>query len=374
MACAHPLTIRPRYREWTQSNLVTYSYFPRDYQVPCGYCVNCRKDYQNYIIDRANYEYCKRLTAAFVTVTYDDIHLIDRCAVTDQFGFVYDTNSKGEKCIRTSLNYDDITHFISSIRSHIYRHPEIHNILCQPDFAYLYCGEYGDCFGRCHAHFLFFGLDFAYCKKIFQSKWKFGLIDVLPLLDGGINYVLKYLDKEVKFDLAVEKYDRHLLARPARFASIGFGASLYYDNVKDIKSNGMTYQSGQVRRPVPPYYKKVILGDISPYNHPFLSDSRQELLSSISRTMSTDYHQKPKSLKFRHSTKDIQAFRLRMARNRERKLRQKILNDGVGVFDYLNYDDVYFSPKRSKVKTLNIDIQRWLSEEYRNSLSIGGSA
>lgn len=361
MACCRPFHMpRPKYF----SSYSSWRYYPDGVDVPCGCCLNCRVDKRNEWADRAKYEYKKKLTASFVTLTYNNYELLEKSHLDPVDGSLV-----------CSLDYSDVRKFFHRLREYVKEHTELHGVLCNPNFSYLYVGEYGEngsVFDRPHFHALIFGLDFAFCKKIFEKEWRFGFIDVLPLLDGGINYVLKYLDKEVKFNLAVEKYDRHLLARPARFASVGFGSSLYYDNVKDIKSNGMTYRSGRVRRPVPSYYKKCILGDISPYNHPFLSDSRQKLLSSISRTMSTDYHQKPKSLKFRHSTKDIQAFRLRLARNRERKLRQKILNDGVGVFDYLNYDDVYFSPRRSKIKTLNIDIQRWLSEEYRNSLSVGG--
>lgn len=372
MACAHPLTIRPRYREWTQSNLVTYSYFPRDYQVPCGYCVNCRKDYQNYIIDRANYEYCKRLTAAFVTVTYDDIHLIDRCAVVDEFGFVYDTNSKGEKCIRTSLNYDDITHFISSIRSHIYRHPEIHNILCQPDFAYLYCGEYGDCFGRCHAHFLFFGLDFAYCKKIFQSKWKFGFIDVLPLLDGGIRYVCKYMDKFEKGLQAEIKYDFKGINRPRLRMSKGFGQNLLWDNVNDIIKNDFTYEASKHRRrPISQYWKLLLTGNVLSRDHTkkTVFEKTDEYILKQKTRMAYSL----KELNVHHREKDIfsdevqSEWKLRLAQVRESNLIESLRMHGTPVpdfstlirskFGFVTYDN-------KKVHKCSIHIQRALADTY----------
>lgn len=378
MACAHPLTIRPKYREWTRSNVTTYSYFPNEYQVPCGYCVNCRKDYQNYVIDRANYEYCKRLTASFVTVTYDDIHLIDRCAVTDQFGFVYDYNNKGDKTIRTSINYDDITHYLNSIRTHIARHPEMQNILCQPDFAYIYCGEYGDCFGRCHAHFLFFGLDFAYCKKLFFDKWKFGFVDVLPLLDGGIRYVCKYMDKFEKGLQAELKYDFKGIARPRLRMSRGFGQSLLWDNVKDIKSHDFTYETTKhARRPISQYWKILLTGNVLSRDH-----TKKNVFEKTD-----EYIQKQKA-RFAYTlsqmnvgrTKDIMnddvqsEYKLRLARVRESNIIHQLHNKGIPVppfeslirskFGFVTYDNkkIRRCPKKIKRELVNLYVDHLLSQ------------
>lgn len=356
MACCRPwLLTPPKY----YSSYSSWRYYPYGIQVPCGCCLNCRVDNRNQWSDRAKYEYKKRLTASFVTLTYNDYELLEKSH-----------KSPVDDTLVCSIDYSDVRKFFHRLREYIKEHEELHGVLCQPDFTYLYVGEYGEngqVFDRPHFHVLFFGLDFAFCKKIFEKEWKFGFIDVLPLLDGGINYVLKYMDKEVKYELAVEKYDRHLLARPRRYASIGFGRDLYYDNVEDIKKNNMTYKSGHVRRPVPAYYKKQILGDNSPYNNPILYYSRVALRASVTDDMKNEYHLKPaQSLRF--TNKQVDAFKLRLARNRERKLRQKILNNGVGVFDYLNYDDVYFSPRRPKIRTLNIDIQRFLADEYRKSI------
>ena len=118
MACAHPLYINPSYL--VNGRFFTYDTTGKGISVPCGYCVNCRRDYQNYLCDRAEYEYCHRLTAAFVTFTYDETHLIDRCAVRDPCGgFMYDTDDNGNKTIRTTLNYKDVSNFIDSIRKYV---------------------------------------------------------------------------------------------------------------------------------------------------------------------------------------------------------------------------------------------------------------
>ena len=185
------------------------------YQLPCGYCLNCRKDKQQYYIDRAEYELKKRVTASFVTFTYDDNWNILLNSVKNPLGgFEYDVTSDGSLVPRFTLNYKHLTYFIESIRHFIKSHPNIQNIMCQPDFSYLYVGEYGDLFKRNHFHILFFGLDFAYCKKLIFSKWKYGFIDVLPVLDGAIRYVVKYMDKQVFGESAEILYDLKGLERP----------------------------------------------------------------------------------------------------------------------------------------------------------------
>ena len=63
MACCNPW-----FKKFKYSNG-----YDRLFQIPCGYCLNCRKDKQQYLIDRAEYEYKKRLCASFVTFT-NQIH------------------------------------------------------------------------------------------------------------------------------------------------------------------------------------------------------------------------------------------------------------------------------------------------------------
>lgn len=105
------------------------------------------------------------------------------------------------------------------------------NLLSAHNFKYLAVGEYGgdgQIFDRPHIHLLFFGLDFAVCKKIIAKSWQGkGIVKVLPILNGGIQYVLKYLDKQLFGDLAVKKYDQNGLQRPFQVHSLGLGNNLY---------------------------------------------------------------------------------------------------------------------------------------------------
>lgn len=380
MACAHPLTIKPSVQVGNQ-----FFSYPKPFHVPCGYCLNCRRDKQNYIVDRANYEYCRRLTASFVTLTYDDPHLIRECAILDPAGgFFYDRASDGSKVIRTSLNYKNIRNFIHALRERVKYFYETHpenkiSPLMQPDFSYLYCGEYGDCFGRCHFHILFFGLDFAYCKKLFMDTWKFGFIDVLPLLDGGIRYVTKYMDKFEKGLLAEQAYDFKGRARPKLCMSIGFGQGLLWDKVDDIKSHDWTYPiSHNLRRPVSAYWKKLCTGHVSAYDptmkNPF--EKTDEYIARHKRkvyNLATSY-----GLRRRHSDEYLMSdifqdnFKLRLARIREHNLQIQIRNDGHPTYD--NFSDVlkshfgFVTYDGKKIRRLPSWKKRLLADEYRLAL------
>lgn len=378
MACAHPFEITPKFRY-----KYGYEYYPRSVKVPCGYCLNCRRDRQNFIVDRANYEYCQRLTASFVTFTYDDIHLLEHCAVFDANGkFIYDKNDRGVPYIRTTLNYRDLTKFIDNIRHYIKNHPEMHNILCQPDFSYLYCGEYGDSFGRCHFHVLFFGLDFAYCKKLFFDNWKHGFIDVLPLLDGGIRYVTKYMDKFEKGLLAELKYDFKGMARPRLGFSQGFGQGLLWSNLDDIKSHDWTYKSRHnLRRPVPQYWRLLVTGNFvsrDPIRKNWYSKTDDYLerveKRSIQEMRSYNLKDKPQCHYWLDTQSAQSAFRLRQARIRERQIELQLHNNGVPVapfesvvrsrFGFVTYDQKRL--RRSSVRVKRELVELYLMELFQD--------
>lgn len=348
MACSNP-TLLTRYMIPKYLRSSPYWLSNDRLSIPCRTCLNCRVDNRNQWSDRCKWEYKKRLTASFVTLTYDDIHIVDKLI-----------RSPVDNKLNANLDYYDMRKFIWRLRDYIKNHKELHGVLCQPDFSYLYVGEYGEngnVFDRPHFHVLFFGLDFAFMRNILNKCWKQGFIDVLPLLDGGINYVLKYMDKQVFGELAELKYDNHLLNRPKRCTSMSFGADLYTDKAQEILDNGMTYQSGHVRRPVPAYFK-----------HKFYDDFTDTVsqIKIIKNTMKNTYNLSDTS------GKALSAFKLRQSRLRERKLRQKILNDGVGVLDYLQDNSMYYAPNRERLKSLSISWQSYLASEYRDTLIIGG--
>lgn len=357
MACARPLLL-PTHSDDIWSN--AYGHGVRS--VPCGCCLNCRVDRRNLWSDRAKYEYCKRLTASFVTLTYDDIRIVDimrHDLVTDE--------------LVATLQYDHVKRFIDRLRHRIrYENdkkrkddPDFHNILMQDDFSYIYVGEYGEngqVFDRPHFHILFFGLDFAACRKIITEEWKAGFVDVLPLLDGGINYVLKYMDKSPKGEQLKLQYTDHGLQPPKQSSSKSFGSDLFtkYVNLDECMANNWTYPVGRgLRRPMPAYYRKKYQSKETGDNKP----NYYVTYNQISDRM------KSYSLKDVDDATKRNAFKVRQAQLRERKLRQKILDNGVGVYDFLNDSSIYFSPNRDKIRRADVDTLRWLVNDYRNTLA-----
>lgn len=320
-------------------------------EIPCGWCLNCRVDKRNFWADRAKFEYCDKLTASFVTLTSDNAHL------SQQMFHAFDDNE-----LVATLDYSKVTKFIQRLRHFIKYHPELQGVLCQPDFSYIFVGEYGqqgELFDRPHFHVLFFGLDFAFMKKYMEAEWRDGYIDVLPLLDGGITYVLKYMDKQLFGELAKQTYDVRGLARPKMHMSKSFGVKLFTKYASDIIKNDYTYPVEHgLRRPLSAYYKKKFTGGswIRDYT------DKRDLELRIIKKMRTAYNLKD------CSKPAIERFKTRQSRLRERLLYQRCLNDGIPVFDFLSNSDVYYSPSREKISKLGVKWQAWLAKEYRSSL------
>lgn len=238
MSCSRPWLL-----ETKKYSFYTHSYM---HYVPCGYCLNCRVDKQNQLQHRCEYELINYKSGAFVTLTYDDFHIVDKLR-----------NDKEGKIVAT-LQKKDLQRFLYRLRQNIKRKmPD--NLLSNHHFKYLAVGEYGgdgQIFDRPHLHILFFGLDFAVCKKIFMRSWQGqGNIKVLPILDGGIAYCLKYLDKQQFGKQAAEKYDDNNLERPFQTHSLGLGSKLYKDQENYIKSHNNCYRWKGKDIPIPSYYK-----------------------------------------------------------------------------------------------------------------------
>lgn len=334
MACCRP---------FVQKIKGSQSYFT----IPCGYCLSCRADRRNQWSDRAKYELSQCLSSTFLTLTYSN-EWLSACM----------SHSSWSGELMASLNYHHVETFIQRLRKYIRRHSELHSPLCCPDFKYILVGEYGDGadkttpFPRPHFHILFFGLDFAFCRNLFEAEWKFGLCDSLPLLDGCINYVLKYIDKQYKGDQAFYQYDLHGLARPSMRCSLSFGSGLFRSPDKFMyEDNNWTYPCGRgLRRPMPPYFKKQYLS-YSPNFTVSLSELKDKMTTYNLRN---------------HSAKSRSAFQTRMSRLRERKLYLQALQDGIPAFDYLSDSDIFFSPNYQKLKGLSVGDQRALGTGYIN--------
>lgn len=204
---------------------------------PCNGCLGCRMDSLQLWQSRCNSEYIK-YRSAFVTFTYDDLHI------------QYNDNS-----LLPTLRKKEFHKYIDNIRHKVKKMPFM-PYGCIKDFRFFGCGEYGDSFARPHYHVLFFGLDFIEMQNLFISTWKNGSIKSLPILQGGIRYVVDYMSKSYNGELAEVEFDDTNRERPFITTSKGLGFDFMYSHRDEISQNG-TIKIGSRHVNVPIYYKNL---------------------------------------------------------------------------------------------------------------------
>lgn len=224
MACQNPL--------WQHKiDYVSGKKIPGIYvQWPCRWCINCRIDRKNYWKDRLDYEHLNKISSAFVTFTYDEWHL----------------PKNGSLC------REDFKKLITNLRQRTRK--QLPSDLCKKNWTYYGCGEYGDKYGRPHYHILFFGLDFWDCKQLFNTTWHGGIVDSLPILNGGIGYVLSYMDKQLFGKMSLEKYEANGLESPFASWTPGIGSKLFESQIDYLIKNGSYKNLAGIERPLAPYY------------------------------------------------------------------------------------------------------------------------
>lgn len=245
MACSRPFTKRVHFK---------YAGEFVDYQIPCGYCLNCRIDQRDMWTDRFEMELQQTgLRSAFVTFTYADCNLPPNSRM---FG------PEAHLPVNASLCRKDFERFIDRLHYKV-NLLAANNVLppkCSKDFKFIAVGEYGDKFGRPHYHMIVSGLDFHDCKPLFNACWKKGLVDSLPILNGGIRYVLDYLDKQCFGSEINSKYIENGLEPPFHSRSVGIGRSYFLSDPVRLKllSETGTYVWRKKTRPLPVYYKHLV--------------------------------------------------------------------------------------------------------------------
>ena len=141
MSCAHPWLYQPHGKKYESYH---YSTNQNALYIPCGWCLNCRVDKQNELTHRCEKELINYKCGAFVTLTYDDYHIVDKMV----------KDSSGNPA--ATLSRSDLTHYLYRLRSNIKnRLPD--NMLSNHHFKYLAVGEYGgdgQIFDRPHIHLL----------------------------------------------------------------------------------------------------------------------------------------------------------------------------------------------------------------------------
>lgn len=220
MACNNPIKIYSK-------KYKTY------FTAPCNYCLKCRIDRRNAWSDRILFE-SKGKSNSFTTLTYDDNHLENE-----------------------SLSKDEAIKFIKKLRRNIERGKgEKQGISRETKIKYYLVGEYGGQLGRKHYHVIFLGLDFEKSRRLIYETWGKGMIKNLPLNQGSIRYVLKYIDKQVWGKKKEELYkDKE---PPFCLMSKGIGKDYLAENIVKIEEKGGYISKGKIR-PIPKYWHDLLL-------------------------------------------------------------------------------------------------------------------
>lgn len=205
------------------------------YPVPCHCCLGCRIDRRLLWEYRCTSEFVK-YRSAFVTLTYDEYHL---------------PFNKGSRL--PTIRHSDFHKFIDRLRHYVNSIPEMPKA-CTKDFKFVACSEYGTNKFRPHFHVLFFGLDWLYFKKIFIEKWQNGIVDVGPILSGGIRYILKYMDSQLLGEYALNKYFDVGVDIPKMYFSRGIGKDFFISQIENINEYGCA-KIGNRLIPIPSYWK-----------------------------------------------------------------------------------------------------------------------
>lgn len=232
MSCSNPFRIVPKYRYLRHEAV----------EVPCSWCMSCRIDRRNMWQDRVEIEGRNYAGFSFVTFTYDDYFLR------------WSKNGS-----HATLSKMDCSNFIKRVRRVLDRYGA--PPLSHRNFKYICVGEYGSenqVLPRPHYHFIFNGLDFASCNELFRSCWQYGLIDSLPVLHGGIRYVLKYCDKMQHGVQAEIEYDDKGIERPFFHASNGIASQWFWQHKDEICDKGY-YLWKNKERPLPSYFKNLFM-------------------------------------------------------------------------------------------------------------------
>lgn len=222
MKCLSPITIRNP----CESSL------ERFIQVPCGRCAACLSSKRNEWSYRLEYELKSSISAFFVTLTYDDIHLH------------YDDYSRPVVCKR------DVQLFLKRLRK-----------ACDGfRIRYYLCAEYGPTTFRPHYHAIIFGLppNREVAEKTILEAWKQGFVKVGTVTESSIAYVTKY---------CITKTD-DLDGREPVFALMSRRPGLGFDYVEKMK---VWHQADETRMyspkldgvkvPIPRYFKEKVYDD-----------------------------------------------------------------------------------------------------------------
>lgn len=213
-------------------------------RINCGQCIACRVNHAREWAERCYLEYNEHESSYFITLTYDDEHLIYNNGVA-------------------TLSKRDIQLFIKRVRKWC-------ESVGKPSPRYFCCGEYGEQFFRPHYHCILFNIEFddlLFYKRVkrgndiytylnsptLEKLWGKGYVVLAQVCPETCSYTAQYSLKKVGVKYS-EGYARELLEsetatdsekftalwslgdiqRPFNLQSMGIGGAFCKKNIEEI--------------------------------------------------------------------------------------------------------------------------------------------
>lgn len=230
-------------------------YYIDKYQlIPCGSCLSCRLTRAAEMADRCMLEMQYNEKACFLTLTYDDEHIISTN---------YERRDTGEIGTSQTLFKKHYIDFIKRLRKNT-----------GLKISYVLCGEYGSSSDRPHYHAIIFGYfpddavpwsknkrgQWLYTSEELCKLWRQGYVVVGECTKDSANYVCRYVTKKLYGDLAEDKYKMRGQLPPFIVSSKNpaIGKRYFDDHPDCVKStlSYSTYEGGHTFKP-PRYFKKL---------------------------------------------------------------------------------------------------------------------
>ena len=243
------------------------------YRVPCGKCLFCRKRMANnwFVRIKQDINHCP---AFFVTLTYSDDCLR------------WNGNALPE------VSRSDVRNFLKRLRK----------LLNIQGIKYFGCAEYGPTTFRPHYHLLLWnvpGLSKEVLSLAILDAWKLGFIQVDPVNDERIRYVVKY-----QLELPATYNDFYTPV--FRFMSKGIGKG--YIEKNQVYHRGRLdryfYRDGEFHYPLPRYwseklYTKLERASITAEHKSENFETHEDYVTAVQRVVNAENNLKRKFSKKR---------------------------------------------------------------------------
>lgn len=180
----------------------------------CGHCLACKIQRRSLWAIRMMHQYTVSQRACFVTLTYDDRHLMRSPSLITHAG---------------TLMKHHLQTFFKRMRK---RYKDVFK-----DLKYYACGEYGDLTLRPHYHAIIFGLGPEVLGPDLEVLWHHGTRnDCSEVTEGRMNYVAGYIDKKFFGDLGFRAYRD--VEPPFQLSSNGIGVDFVLRNYEQMLYDG----------------------------------------------------------------------------------------------------------------------------------------